>query len=108
MNQDTIYQTIEKQIKEVYGITQLEPKTTINSFNAVSEDNEEFLRRFQQEFKVDMNGFNYSDFFNEDQFYSLAIVRLIMKVFGKEKKKLDLTIEHLINVAQNKKWSQPI
>lgn len=108
MNQDVIYQTIEKQIKEVYGITQLGPKTTINSFNAVSEDNEEFLIRFQQEFKVDMNGFNYYDFFNEDQFYSLAIVRLIMNIFGKEKKKLGITIEHLANVAQSKKWSQPI
>lgn len=107
MNQELIYQIIEKQIRDVYGITQLEPKTSIGSFNAVSEDNEEFLRRFQKEFQIDMNGFNYYDFFKEDQFYSLAVVSLIMRLLGKERKKEPLTIRHLITVAQNKKWSPP-
>ncbi len=68
MSQELIYQTIEKQIKEVYGIMLRGPKTSINSFNAVSEDNEEFLRRFQKEFQVDMSGFNYYDFFRKINF----------------------------------------
>ena len=107
MNDEMIYQTIAKQIKEVYGITSLDSKTSINSFNAVSEDNDEFLRRFQKAFQVDMNGFNYYDFFYQDQFYFLAIVRMIMKLFRKEEEKSLLTIEHLINVAKNRKWTSP-
>jgi hypothetical protein len=108
MDKKMIYQEITKQIRDIYGVTSLDLKTSINSFNAVSEDNDEFLRRFQKEFQVDMNGFNYYDFFNEDQFYSLAFVRPIMRLFRKERKKPLLTIEHLVNVAENRKWSSPV
>lgn len=104
---EIIYHEVAKQIKEVYCVAKIDAKTSVNTFNAVSEDNDEFLKRFQKEFQVDMEGFNYYDFFDEDQFYSLAVVKLIMRLFGKGRRKLPLTIEHLVSVAQNKKWSQP-
>src|SRR5689334_25127326 len=107
MTRELIYQTIQKYINDIYGIRELELKTSINSFNAVSEDNDEFLRRYQKEFNVDMSKFDYYDFFDEDQIYSLALVNLVLRLFGKQKKKLQLTIEHLVEVAQKGKWSQP-
>ena len=107
MNPEMILQEIAKLIKDVYGVVSLDSKTSINPFNAVSEDNDEFLKRFQKEFHVDMNGFNYYDFFEEDQFYSLALVRVIMSLFRKERERSLLTIEHLIKVAENGKWSFP-
>lgn len=107
MNEENIRQTIARLVKEVYGVTEINVNTTINSFNAVSEDNEEFLKRFEQEFQVDMTGFNYYDFFREDQFYSLALLNLIMRLFRKERKSAQFTINHLIEVARNRKWSPP-
>jgi len=107
MDKDIIYQTIAKQIEEIYGVKGVDLETIINSFNGVSEDNEEFLKRFQETFEVDMNGFDYYHFFHEDQFYVLPLVVLIIRLFRKSEEKSELKIQHLVDVAQNGKWSTP-
>lgn len=107
MDDEQIYKKIQEQIKTVFGISKIDKNTSINSFNAVSEDNEHFLKLFQEEFQVDMSGFNYYEFFEEDQFYLLAFVRLFKRLFGFKRKIQELTINHLLFVAKYKKWRSP-
>ena len=105
MDRDHIFKEIARLIREVYGVQELNIDTTINSFNAVSEENDEFLKRFQKQFDVDMNGFNYYDFFYEDQFMVLSLLRSLLHLFRIKKTKQDLTVKRLIDVASNKRWS---
>jgi hypothetical protein len=105
MDEETIYQTIVKQIEEIYGVKGVDLETSINSLNGASEDNEAFLKRFQETFEVDMKGFDYYHYFHEDQFYVLSMVFLIMRLCRKSRKKPELRVQHLVDVAVNRKWS---
>jgi hypothetical protein len=107
MKPEGIFNLITVMIRDVYGRTVVDSGTSITSFNAVSEDNDAFLKRFRQEFNVDMTGFDYYDFFREDQFYTMAVWHLILKLFRKVRQKKSLTIDHLIKVVQDRRWSAP-
>lgn len=107
MERQEVFNRISRQIQDIYGIKAINGATTINSFNAVSEENDEFFGRFEKEFNVDMTGFNYHEFFNEDQFYLCAFVSLFLKPLSKDSKKKLLTIDHLVDIALLGKWSTP-
>ena len=52
-----------------------------------------------------MRNFNYYDFFYEDEFMILNLLREISRLFSsKKKRKKTLTINHLIQVINKGEW----
>ncbi|MEM9859237.1 MAG: DUF1493 family protein [Bacteroidota bacterium] len=102
MKEVEVEKRINRLILDVYGITEGELKTieSINDLNGTSDDNDLFFDRFSKEMTVDMGGFNYYDFFEEDEFILLNFLRL----FKSKKNKKKLLLTHLKKVAIEGKW----
>lgn len=107
MKRDEAFNILTSIIRDVYGIASLNNYSSINSFNATTEDNVEFFKQFSERFNVDMTVFQYYDYFDDDQFFLVGLLRLFYKPFKKGKKKAEVTIDHLIDVALSRRWSNP-
>ena len=96
-------------IHEVYGINVGDSYDSliINELGSISDDNDVFFDRFSKEFNVDMKDFNYYEFYSEDEFILLNILRGIKSIFGYKDIKKKLTMNHLVNVIKSGKWFDP-
>lgn len=85
--------------------------TTIQSLKLVPEDIEDFLMNYQKEFNVNMDAFIYTDYFEEDVPIVYFLIIWIGKIFNRTKKvdrKTEITIRHLLNVAEKGQWFKPL
>lgn len=101
---DNNFKQLNLLIKEVFGIEDITLNTEINMLNTVSEDNDYFINSFKTNFNVNMSNFDYYEYFKEDEFIMLSILR---RLFEKKKKKKVITVAHLLLVIDKGKWFEP-
>ncbi|MFC3813334.1 DUF1493 family protein [Lacihabitans lacunae] len=104
-NLEKIQGLLEKQgIKK----NKINLNTTIQSLGFGSEEIDEFFNDFGETFKIDGKEYDYYDYFFE-KVHPLHILRdTFNRIFYPSKvKKLPITIEHLIKVAERGKWFKP-
>jgi len=99
-NQDLI--KLKSLANKVFGVKNIEYNTKINKLNTLSEDNDRFIKLFQSEFKVDMSSFPYYQYFEEDEFIFLSLIKRLFH--GKIKNKKNLTVSHLLEVIEKGHW----
>jgi len=96
-----------KELLNKYGIRKdmITPETTIQSLKMASEDIDDFFYYFGKEFQIDGEGYNYYNYFLEQVHLGDVIENFVFRIFNPKKiKRKPLTIDHLIKVAENKKW----
>ncbi|BFM43870.1 hypothetical protein CFS9_25110 [Flavobacterium sp. CFS9] len=91
-------------VNEVFGIDNINLDTVVNKLQTVSEDNDRFIVLFKTKFKIDMNTFNYYEYFDEDEFILISIFR---RIFRTKKEKKSLTVEHLLSIINKGEWFEP-
>lgn len=80
--------------------------TTVNfDLEIMGDDADIFMQEFSKKFKVDLTGFQFSDFFHDE----LGIKYLYYKFFEPSflTAKVPLTLGHLSKVAVKKVWFDP-
>jgi hypothetical protein len=102
MTKDLNFGKLKALVQEVFGVNEIDLSTEVNKLNSVSEDNDRFIELFQSEFKVNMDSFPYYKYFEEDEFILLSLLK---KLFGRiRKKKMSLTVNHLLIVINRGEW----
>ncbi|MCH8547160.1 MAG: DUF1493 family protein [Cryomorphaceae bacterium] len=103
------FEDLKFLVKEVYGFRNIDENTCLNDGRTISEDNDVFINELKSRFNIDMQGFKYYDYFDEDEFVLLNIFRLLMrriKLLKNNKKRL--TVGHIHKVIQQGKWFDPV
>jgi hypothetical protein len=100
---------IKKMLEKHFGYKkEVSLDFTIQSLNPVSEEIDAFFDDFGETFQIDGKEYNYYDYFFEDVHPLYILKDLFNRIFHPEKtKKLPITIEHLIRVAEQRKWFKP-
>jgi len=104
-NLEKIQDLLEKQgIKR----NKVNLNTTIQSLGFGSEEIDEFFYDFREAFQIDGEKFDYYDYFFEMVHPFHMLKDTFNRIFYPSKvKKLPITIEHLIKVAEKGKWFKP-
>jgi len=104
INEDEILIYLKKLIIQYYGDQIFSKNSKIQDFHAINEDNEGFLNDFFEHFKIVDKDFEFYDYFYEQEFITLNIIRDIISVFGISKQKKPLYLKNLIKAAQTGHW----
>jgi hypothetical protein len=82
--------------------------TTIQSLGFGPDEIDDFFNDYSKEFKVDSNNYNYYDYFFE-MVHPIYILKdnFNRVLFPSKVKKLPITIEHLLKVADRGEWFKP-
>ncbi|WP_264529108.1 DUF1493 family protein [Flavobacterium sp. N502540] len=91
-------------INEVFGVDNINLDMEVNKLQTVSEDNDRFMGLFKTKFNIDMNAFDYYEYFDEDEFILISIFR---RVFRTKKEKKLLTVGHLLSIINKREWFEP-
>ncbi|WP_367916107.1 DUF1493 family protein [Leadbetterella sp. DM7] len=108
MEEQYLFQ-IKELLKKHFGYRkEVSLDFTIQSLNAVSEEIDAFFDDFGETFHIDGKEYNYYDYFLEDAHPFYILKDLFNRTIHPSKtKKLPITIEHLIRVAEQGKWFKP-
>ncbi len=90
-----------------FGEDLCKEEAQINKINFASEDIDAFFEDFQKSFNIDMTAYNYYQYFHEN---FLPFGYLISKMFiylGFKKKKIPLSVSHLLEVVERGVWFVP-
>lgn len=93
---------LQNLIFQIYGMDSIGLNTEINKLNTLSEENDRFIEAFEKEFNVNMSSFPYYDFYEEDQFILLSLIKRVLP--GLRKNLKPLTVEHLLKVIEKGEW----
>lgn len=99
-----------KTLLEKQGIkkSKINLNTTIQSLGFGPEEIDEFFNDFGEAFQIDGKEYNYYDYFFEMVHPFYVLKDSFNRIFYPSKvKKLPITIEHLIKVAERGKWFKP-
>ncbi|WP_367916111.1 DUF1493 family protein [Leadbetterella sp. DM7] len=100
-----------KEVKEIANLTWgVRPKSlddTIRQMRVASDDIEIFLEKYADKYAIDMQDYDYLDYFYDDNFFVINIFREIGFLLNIATRKPELTFEHLFKIAENKKWENP-
>ncbi|WP_202704360.1 DUF1493 family protein [Flavobacterium sp. UGB4466] len=91
-------------INEVFEVDNINLDTAVNKLQTISEDNDCFIGLFKTKFNIDMNAFDYYEYFDEDEFILISIFR---RIFRTKKEKKSLTVEHLLSIINKGEWFEP-
>ncbi|PKP43885.1 MAG: hypothetical protein CVT96_03790 [Bacteroidetes bacterium HGW-Bacteroidetes-13] len=105
MNEEINLEKLKKLMTHTFGVGDVSLDTKVNELNTLSEDNEHFIKLFQNEFNVNMESFSYYEYFEEDEFILLSVLKRIFPMIRKKKK--PLKVKHLLSVIRNGKWFDP-
>ncbi len=95
---------LQKLIFDVYGIKEVNLDTVLNKKKTLSEDNDTFFNILKQKYGLDTNDFNYYDYYYEDQFILVNLIRSSFRYLGLTKnKKKNLTVRYLLDSINNGK-----
>ncbi|WP_367916523.1 DUF1493 family protein [Leadbetterella sp. DM7] len=100
-----------KEIKTISNqVWGAEPKSlndTIRQMRVASDDIEIFMEKYASKYVIDMQAYDYSDYFYDDNFFIINTFREVGFLLNIIKRKQDLTFEHLYTIAENRKWVNP-
>lgn len=96
-----------KLIEHYFGKDLCSGSTYINDINFVSDDVDAFFEDYAKVFNVNMEDYNYYDYFHENFIpfsYSISKLLVSLKLRGK---KIPLSISHLLLVIEKGFWFRP-
>ena len=104
------YLEIMNLIQEQMGVksTRLNSSSTLQrDVGMDGDDADEFMRRFARRFSVNMEGFQFEKYFGPERGF-LLFDYLFLRLFKKNALKyVEITIAHLVAVAERKSWFDP-
>lgn len=103
---------ISKDIKDIFskyfGVDKIGTETAFQDYKLFSEDIDAFFREFSSHFDVNMEAYNYYDYFYEDVHLVYIVRDWFLRVFNRKKsQRKRITIGHLIEVAEKGHWFKP-
>lgn len=107
MDRNVFFEDIKEISNLVWGVKPKSLNTTIRQMRVASDDIDNFLEKYVEKYKIDMQNYNYFDYFYDDNFFIINTFREIAFLLNIIKRKPDLTFEHLFRIAENKKWENP-
>ena len=108
MNKELIFlEEIKPLTEEIWGVNPKYIDSTIRSLRGSSEEIDRFMYLFSQKYDVNMEEYDYYDYFYEDQFIIQNIFRDIFLILGILKRKNDLTFRHLFKIRESGVWANP-
>jgi len=96
-----------KLIEHYFGDDLCHADAIINDINFSSDDVDDFMEEFRYKFNVDMESYNYYDYFHENFLpfgYLLSKLLIRSKV---KKKKTPLVVKHLLLIIDKGQWVIP-
>jgi hypothetical protein len=81
----------------------LSEQTDLHKLGMDGDDAREFLKAFSVRFSVDMSEFEFNRYFGSEGFNPISYIYFLL--FARDKlRKMPITLGHLAEAAQNKKW----
>jgi hypothetical protein len=90
MDSNKDFNKLKSLVNEVFGVKDISYDTEINNLKTLSEDNDRFIELFQSEFNINMSSFPYYQYFEEDEFIILSLIKRVFRRNMKDKKSLSL------------------
>ncbi|GCD80686.1 DUF1493 family protein [Schleiferia thermophila] len=102
MDSNKDFNKLKSLVNEVFGVKDISYDTEINNLKTLSEDNDRFIELFQSEFNINMSSFPYYQYFEEDEFIILSLIKRVFRRNMKDKK--SLSVSHLLKVIEKGEW----
>ncbi len=99
------FDELKEVVYKIYGLKNIDENTCLNEGHVLSEDNDKFISILADNYNVNMDNFKYYDYFEEDQFIIITIIKLIISKLGfKRKRKKELKLGHILKVINKGEW----